>query len=143
MNMKNRLIATAGLAALATLSTTPTAIATPSGYATVTLEGRTPYVGDQNACDTIKQGEAVEILIEDRPGTRLPKASVEVSSGDVPQVFQLLINDGTTGYIYDRSTPGAGGPVYALKNGNSYTITGTVVNSRVVPKRFEINVTCP
>jgi hypothetical protein len=69
-------------------------------------------------------------------------ATITITSGDTPQVIKMAIVDGNGGtYMYEPSVP-VGGPIYASKDGDAYTITGELTNADLVPKQFDIHVTC-
>jgi hypothetical protein len=124
-----------------TSSTSSQPSKTPAGSAraNVVVGGETLYVGDDVVCSTIRQGAAINIRIGD---TDSKGASVYVTSGDTPQVEKMGLFgvDGEL-FIYDPSGP-AGGPVYAFKNGDSYTITGSVISAQAVSKQFDTYVRC-
>jgi hypothetical protein len=110
-------------------------------HASVVVGGETLYDGDFVACMPQRgvSGSPNRFLM----GHIDPKgATVTLTSSDTPQVEQvaLFAVDGYPYTIYDRSAL-IGGPAYVVKNGDSYTISGSALNDRYVSKHFEIHIT--
>jgi hypothetical protein len=110
-------------------------------HASVVVGGETLYDGDFVACMPQRgvSGSPNRFLMDhiDPKG-----ATVTLTSSDTPQVEQvaLFAVDGYPYTIYDRSAL-IGGPAYVVKNGDSYTISGSALNDRYVSKHFEIHIT--
>ncbi|GED98816.1 lipoprotein LpqH [Gordonia crocea] len=117
------------------------------GEASVTVDGKPLEMSSKTVVCTENAGKVV-IAIGDTAGGATAGVGATLTTGDNPTVETVglgVTNGQALGYA--KGTPG--GEAKATKDGNTYTITGTVTGVDTAnpmspaKKSFEIKVTCP